>query len=356
MSTPSTPTHFNGQYRYESSGATELPVTPQPLLKRKTTNELTPTAPKKPMREYSTLGMDNSMGLIRRTVGGKQIPLENAVDHPTEDGEEENFVDASEELEGGAQDVQRTVQEVPDNDDDDDLFSKIQPKFPAARDDDEDGSDQEAEDGSEAETTPRIVECDCAGGKHNKSCHATRSVSTPAGSQSQTIKKEQSPSSDAVQITGSKVKTPARPKLPEESDLEKDYSKDLARFRKWHERMKLLIPRLHLPEHRYWIGVLPVGRKPRNATTEKHMTWMKGNRMTTISTVWHKIAELHMIEDFVLLLGNEKLKLTDRAEELNYFNDKFVCLRAVDKNDPQAKGKPTSEGLVPQVVDLIDDD
>ncbi|KAF2772630.1 hypothetical protein EJ03DRAFT_380648 [Teratosphaeria nubilosa] len=356
MPAPSTPTRHDEQYHSESSGATQRPVTPQPSLKRRATDELTPIAPKKPMREYSTLGMDNSMNLVRRTVGGMQTSLGDAVDYHTEDDEEENFVDASEELEGGAQDVKPTVPEMPDNDDDDDLFSKIKPKFPAATDNDENESDQEAEDGGEAETTQRIVECDCAGGKHNKSCHDTRSVSTPPGSPFQTIEEDHLPSSDAVQITGSKVKTPARQKLPEESDFDKDYSKDLTKFRKWHERMKLLIPRLHLAEHRYWIGVLPVGRKPRNATTEKHMTWIKGNRMTTISTVWHRIAELHMIEDFVLLLGNEKLKLTDRAEELNYFNDKFVCLRAVDKNDPQAKGKSTSEGLVPEVVDLIDDD
>ena len=110
-----------------------------------------------------------------------------------------------------------------------------------------------------------------------------------------------------------------------------------------------------LAPHRYWIGVLNIDA---NATTfhqEKHFTWMKGNRVTTIETIWNTYATMAATEDFVLLLGGvEKVQEKDCMEELDYFNDKRIMLRAVKKGTPEAKGKLLGGDLVPRVVKNVE--
>ncbi|KAK3614010.1 hypothetical protein LTR56_027535 [Elasticomyces elasticus] len=79
---------------------------------------------------------------------------------------------------------------------------------------------------------------------------------------------------------------------------------------------------------------------------------MKGNRLTTIATIWHTHATATLSNNFVLLLGHELVKFKDVCEELDYFNDKFVCLRAVGKDLKQAKGKELGEGCPQEVIEI----
>ena len=75
---------------------------------------------------------------------------------------------------------------------------------------------------------------------------------------------------------------------------------------------------------------------------------MKGNRLTTVETVWHMYQQTTATEQFTLLLGHEKLELEDKVEELDYFNDKKIMFRAVGQNDPDAKGRKLCEFVVPK--------
>lgn len=65
----------------------------------------------------------------------------------------------------------------------------------------------------------------------------------------------------------------------------KDRSWALRRLTRFHDRAKDLIPRLPLPAHRYWIGVLHMGKNPDIFKVEKDFLWLKGNRFSTVQTV-----------------------------------------------------------------------
>ncbi|KAK5738263.1 hypothetical protein LTR17_006140 [Elasticomyces elasticus] len=145
---------------------------------------------------------------------------------------------------------------------------------------------------------------------------------------------------------------PLTQKKPEEADLVEDVRRSLTQQQKLHDKAKLFTPRLPLDAHRYWICVLHEGRKFSTITSEKHFTWMKGNRLTTIATIWHTHATATLSNNFVLLLGHELVDFKDVCEELDYFNDKFVCLRAVGKDLKQAKGKELGEGCPPEVIEI----
>jgi hypothetical protein len=201
--------------------------------------------------------------------------------------------------------------------------------------------------------------------EHCETCNRTGGVTTPpppltSPDQDQNIKTERSPTYSLKPVAppaGKSAPEKAKAKEtryrePEEADLLKNHSALLITHEKWHTKAKHFIPRLDLAPHRYWIGVLNQDKKPKNASSEKHFTWMKGNRVTTIATIWHKFQELTMTEDFVLLLGEERTEMRDKCEELDYFDDKVIILRPVAKGLPQAKGRKVSEGVVPVVVEL----
>jgi hypothetical protein len=101
--------------------------------------------------------------------------------------------------------------------------------------------------------------------EHAKGCTSTPGPSTPPPEKSR---------SSSAQLAG------PRPPNPQ-----KDLSWNLRRLKGFYLRTKELIPRLPLAEHRYWIGVLNVGKNPDNFKCEKDFIWMKGNRKTTVQTV-----------------------------------------------------------------------
>lgn len=166
--------------------------------------------------------------------------------------------------------------------------------------------------------------------EHRKGCKQTRRMSTPPD-------------------TGLPPPPPAGPKAP-------DPIADLSHNSKWlknfHNRAVQFIPRLPLATHRYWIGVLNLDVKPKYFNSEKHFTWMKGNRFTTVETVWNMYQQTTATEDFVLLLGFEKVEDRDRVEELDYFNCKKVMFRAVYKSHPDAGGRELCAGVIPQVQEV----
>jgi hypothetical protein len=55
-------------------------------------------------------------------------------------------------------------------------------------------------------------------------------------------------------------------------------------------------------------------------------------------------------EDFVILLGYERVEFTDCVEELDWFGEKKVIFRAVMETHPDAKGRELSEGIIPKEV------
>lgn len=132
---------------------------------------------------------------------------------------------------------------------------------------------------------------------------------------------------------------------PRDIDAVRHLSPNFRAHERFHIRAQQLIPRLPLAKHRYWIAVLHLGRKPVNAREEKHFTWMKGNRLTTIETVWHTYQTATMAEDdFALMLGFERPDMGDTVEELDFFNDKFVVLRAVAGKEVNVK--EIGEGVI----------
>ena len=343
-------------------------------------------------RQQSTLDFDTNMRPVRRTVTGVLIPLNQGITLPAE--HEEEFVDAPEEqdhLADGGGDVMDVVTdqreddvdvqhseggEDDEEDDDDDLFAKAfgnVDKRPPQEDDSEDenaGNEDDDSDDSRGVATKlsakakgkqRATDYDFVKYEHTDDCNGARSASTPPGSP--TIKPEisKTPSipdygADARRSTSTApLVAPQQPPQPKEANLERDQSRALKFHRKFHDKAYQLRPRLPLASHRYWIGVLNVDRKPINAKDEKHFTWMKGNRFTTVATVWHTYQTTTMTDGFVLLLGGvENVDFKDRCEELDYFNDKFVLFRAVDAKDPVSKGTELGAGCPPVVIQIDD--
>lgn len=129
--------------------------------------------------------------------------------------------------------------------------------------------------------------------------------------------------------------TPPPPSLPSAPDPKLSLSTNLKYLRALHNRAIQFIPRLPLASHRYWIGILTMSANP---TSAKNFTWMKGNRLTTIETVARMYQQCAAEEDVVLLLGRERPGWKVRMEELDYWGDRKVVLRAVDQGALEAKG------------------
>lgn len=198
--------------------------------------------------------------------------------------------------------------------------------------------------------------------KYGSEAHDMHGTSSTLDSSDKNTKCEKS-SSDAstnkmTKNHGVLSNKPSGMSQEKEADLGKKRSRLLVAHEKFHKHAIQFIPRLPLPAHRYWIGVLNIDRKPKNAKDEKHFTWMKGNRMTTIQTIWNTYQTMVMRDDFVLILGaGESVEFKDRCEELDYFNDKKIILRAVEMSDAAANGVELGKGCPPVVVEIdIDDD
>lgn len=325
----------------------------------------------------SRLGFDNSMNLVRRTVSGVQIPLsqmleftahskpetdmreaefdaeevgsesgspyvENlemtdgatSADESEEEYEETEMEEIEEEPRPSTEDVEMaTAGEgssaeqavVIDDDEEDDLFAKLQ-RRPAT---------QSSAGSADKETIDVDAgEGDTAGTARNKGKqHAVNVDEHTTGSKSRSASTPPPPQGSG-------------PPPPALIDPVKDVRSTLKQQHRFHLKAKALTPRLPLAAHRYWICVLHIDKKPRNATSEKHFIWMKGNRFTTVQTIWHTYHTTALAEDFVLLLGHERLGFKDQCQELDYFNDKFICLRAVNKDEREAKGRELCESTL----------
>lgn len=137
-------------------------------------------------------------------------------------------------------------------------------------------------------------------------------------------------------------------------DADKDLSKTFVKYRIFHEKATVLRPQTFLAAHRYWIGVLLPNVRPSTVTREDQFMWLKGNRLTTVETVWNVFSTRFIKQDFVLMLGAETLEMDVRMDECDLMNDKIVILRYMDKNDSQAKGREISGALVPKEIEVID--
>ncbi|KAI5364140.1 hypothetical protein Slin14017_G061040 [Septoria linicola] len=153
----------------------------------------------------------------------------------------------------------------------------------------------------------------------------------------------------------------------------RDLAPLLKRYHDFHQRTLHLVPNLpnykSFPWHRrYWIAILYTSKSPRSSSSsssagglkEKDFMWMKGNRHSTISTIWQNYALRTMEEDFVLTCRGEVVAMEDCVEELDWFDDKLVVLRAVRRGSRVFEGLGLGEGqevamwkdvgVVPRVV------
>ncbi|KAK4539239.1 hypothetical protein LTR36_000867 [Oleoguttula mirabilis] len=333
-------------------------------------------------RSHSTLDFDNSMNPVRRTVTGVLIPLEQGIAFPTE---EDEFVDAHEAqddlADGGADGAEsmgegddeavrlggHSKQSLDDGDaeeDDDDLFKStfgIDASQANRREVEEDEYDSDDSTGTGTKLSAKVrgkqpaTEYDIVQADHTGTCNGRPGESTPAlSSQGVKVDTSKSPSSFANydKNTSRSTATPAPPPVQKDINPDKDLSWPLRTHKKFHDRAVQLIPRLELPAHRYWIGVLNVDKKPQYAKEEKHFTWMKGNRVITVETIWNTYQMTTMTDGFVLLLGGvERVDFKDKCAELDYFNDRKIIFQAVLEDDPAAKGREVSEGCIPPASD-----
>lgn len=143
------------------------------------------------------------------------------------------------------------------------------------------------------------------------------------------------------------VELPTGPVPP---NPDKDLCKNLIEFEKFKNRAVDLIPCLPLAEKRYWIGVLHENVRTKTVKNETDFLWMKGNRLTTVSTVWYTYSTTTASEGFVLLLGHQRPGFNDRMEELDYFNEKKIIFRAMNEKSAFAKGKEMCEGVIPPEI------
>ncbi|KAK5135727.1 hypothetical protein LTR08_004713 [Meristemomyces frigidus] len=298
-----------------------------PTLKRHATEHGTHTQPSPKRPAHSTRAFDTSTNLVRRRPAGLSVPLEQSIAKSAADDDDGEFVDAREEP--APTDGAAAAGEDVDIEAEEDLFASTfankarQTPRRAGQGDDE---DDEYDSPSSRVTSAHPPQ--------------TLPTTTPPPPPPNTQK-------------------PPPPPHPPPSNLyptaPQDFSPSLRAHQRFRARCIPFIPRLPLPAHRYWIGVLPADRKPHNIREEKQVVWMKGNRVTTVQTVWHSYQTSTMTEGFVLLLGGvEKVGMAVRCEEMDYFGDRKVLFWAVKVGGVGAGGRLVSEGCVPQAVVEID--
>lgn len=307
--------------------------------------------------------------MISRAETNAVQNIDSADDGESSD-EDEEFVDAPEAMSRGTTPAraQSEVIDITDEDDDEDadhesiatepdLFQSIfMSKSNGANDsgdgDDGDGDDAAAEVNGEEESG------------HTKGCTPTpnnRRHSTPPVPEpdliitgSTTAPKEKTTPPPTITNISKAKDTKESGRLRQGADIDRDLYEGLRRHFKFHNRVLKLIPNPNAPDfdwsRRYWIAVLMLDRNPKSAATQRDYVWMKGNRLTTGQTIWHKYLDATMEdkETTVLMLGTERLKMTDTMEECDYFGDRFVLIRAVTEGTERARGKRPLAGLVPR--------
>lgn len=190
--------------------------------------------------------------------------------------------------------------------DEDDLFQQTFGKSAPKNDD----SDEDADDDDENNDKPRPAQAPTAPAadfdhklfiatlSSNKTPNTTTTAPAPA-----TTKPKSTP------------KPPTSGLLP--PTLPTHLAHNLRKQHSFHHTALNFLPRLPLAAHRYWIGVLKLGVPPRATQSEKNFIWMKGNRKTTVETVWRAFClacAVESAEGVVLLVGFERPGSRTRAE------------------------------------------
>ena len=241
------------------------------------------------------------MNLVRRTPSGQQIPIEQGLAIYANEGDD--FYDGPEQLEDDSMIGNAAV----DGEEDDDLFNKAFGHGKTKQDVDNNSEDEYDSDDTRgvgsrlsAKKTPptsdMVVVKDEGDDEHEEGCNGSVGAFTPpptpkvGTSSSSTTPVVPDNGNNTVMkaesIPSAKATRPAEPK-EKEGRPQVDQSEALKYHAAFHARILPLKPSLMLASHRFWIAVLPPDRKPQNAKEEKHFTWMKGNRLTTVATVWH---------------------------------------------------------------------
>lgn len=157
----------------------------------------------------------------------------------------------------------------------------------------------------------------------------------------------------------------------------RDHCQILNNYQAFYQKVIHLVPELPnwkaFPwSRRYWIAVLYSHKKPRAIARARDFMWMKGelhkkraqtplfflspplfsfltntpptgNKYTTISTIWHSYALRTLEEDFALTCRGEVLDMKDQAGELDWFNQKFVVLRAISTSNSSTSTSTSTE-------------
>ncbi|KAF2722285.1 hypothetical protein K431DRAFT_46054 [Polychaeton citri CBS 116435] len=153
--------------------------------------------------------------------------------------------------------------------------------------------------------------------------------------------------------------TPPPPSPPPIPRIPRDCSTQLKQYDKFCRKAIKCVPQLSLASHRYWIGVLNLGvRVSKSDFHQKDFTWMMGNRLTCIETVWHSYSTQSGSVDFVLHCAGMKLD-SDKDKkiemrQLDYFNNRKVYLRAVDKDALDVEGKKLVPDEEPELIEIDD--
>lgn len=271
---------------------------------KRPTNSSTPNhTPSK--RTCSTLGFDSSMKPIRRTASGVVIPLTQGITLADDVDEFEDAleqqVDLADDPEGqgmedgmpeGSTSGVNGVHQYHVEEDADDLFTTTFGVRENGHASDDDGDDDGFDDTKDQPKTNRLKTT--ANNDHEDGCNHSRGVSTPP--ESPTTKGKRATASPSNASKGAKSKPsqlaaktlPSLPIIEKEPRPDKDEWRPRKLHRKLHERAKACKPQLKLAEHRYLIAVASPERDAAKCKDEKHFVWMKGNRMTTVGTVWHE--------------------------------------------------------------------
>ncbi|KAK3072769.1 hypothetical protein LTR53_006231 [Teratosphaeriaceae sp. CCFEE 6253] len=314
-------------------------------------------APPRKKHHGSTAVLDKSMQLVHVRANGQKVYPGDMFTEDDEHMRSQQQRDAKASIETqtsgtspdeeDSESVYEDAQEfdyLDRGEDDDDLFAKTFRDDEAAGEGDADDTDREIPNAShppkssKAQSKQRVIDLTQHDPtEHAAGCRSKRWASTPPPP----------PPHSAV-----RKPPPPPPRGLHDIDPIKDLRRSLVQQRKLHDRAKQFKPRIPLAAHRYWICVLHPGKKVRTISAEKHFTWMRGNRVTTVQTIWHTYHTTNLTDDFVLLLGHERVEMGDVCGELDYFNDKFVCLRAVEKSSKEARGKALAEGCPPEIIEI----
>ena len=299
-------------------------------------------------RTCSTLGFDASMKPVRRTASGVIIPLEQGITL-TDDMDEfedalEQQVDLADNSEGdGMEDGMPEGNAFDTNgieqnheEDADDLFTTTFGAGDNGHASEDDGDGDGVNHSKNQTKTDRLNKT--AKDDHEDGCNHNRGVSTPPDSPATKGKRASASKSNARQEANNKdtqstAKTLTSPAVIEkEPRPDKDEWRPRKLHRKLHERAKACKPQLKLASHRYLIAVASPERSATRCKDEKHFVWMKGNRMTTVETVWHEYRTaalvglslsisppsplpLHPLPDFLTTLSRQMMKEERKIEK-----------------------------------------